>query len=105
MRRMAVFPCALANGVAGTNDWWQSADPTAGAWFGTAGLDSSDQDVAANLSIANFRQWVIKVQRFIKKKSDLMVVLCPTLFNKLKAECQAQMIYQGRNGYCECRVQ
>jgi len=84
----------LADKSAGTNDWWQSADPKAGAWFGST-LESSSQDTAAVLTIANFRTWVIKVQRFIKKKSDIMLVLCPTLFNKLKAECQAQMIYQG----------
>lgn len=84
----------LANAAVGVNDWWQSADPAAGAWFGST-LTASSQDTATNLTIANLRQWVIKVQRYIKAKQDLMVVLCPSLFNKLKAECQAQMIYQG----------
>jgi len=72
----------LASGAAGANDWFQSADPLAGAWFGST-LTSSTQDTATTLSIANLRAWIIKVQRFIKKKSDLMVVTCPTLFNKL----------------------
>jgi hypothetical protein len=85
----------LVNGAAGTNDWFQSADPAAGAWFGSTVLTASTQDTAANLTIANLRAWIIKVQRFCKKKSDIMVTMCPTLFNKLKAECQAQMIYQG----------
>jgi hypothetical protein len=84
----------LANASAGTNDFWQGADPTAGAWFGTT-LASSAQGTATTMTIANLRQWIIKVQRYIKRKDDLMVVMCPTLFNKLKAEAQAQMIYKG----------
>jgi hypothetical protein len=84
----------LASASAGTNDWWQSADPAAGKWFGST-LTASTQDTAANLSIANLRAWTIKIQRFMKKKGDIQWTMCPTLFNKLKAECQAQMIYQG----------
>jgi hypothetical protein len=84
----------LANASAGVNDWFQSADPAAGAWFGST-LTASAQDTATTMTIANLRQWTIKVQRFMKAKGDVMWVMCPTLFNKLKAECQAQMTYQG----------
>jgi len=46
-------------------------------------------------TIANLRACIINVQHSIENKDDLMVVVCPTLFNQFKAECQAQMMYQG----------
>ena len=88
---------AHVDSATGTNDWWQAAQPGTGGLGTIFGSDFTtiSQTVAANLTIANFRSWVVKVQRFIKKKDDIMCVMCPTLFNKLKAECQANMIYQG----------
>ena len=75
--------------AAGTNDWWQGADPN--GFFGQ--IASSSQNTAANLTISNLRKWVIPVQQYMEAKEDLMVLMCPTLFNKLKAECESKMVY------------
>lgn len=87
----------IARGMtAGKNNWWQGADIgqiIQNVPEGTAPAASS-QATAVNLTLANLRQWIIPVQHSIRAKKDLMVVMCPTLFNKLKAECQAQMIYE-----------
>lgn len=81
---------------AGLRNWWQGADP--GSIFqniaeGTAA--SSTQGTAVNLDMANIRKWIIPVQHSIEKKKDLMLIMCPTLFNKFKAELQSYMMYEG----------
>jgi len=81
---------------AGLRNWWQGADP--GSIFqniaeGTAA--TSTQGTAVDLNMANIRKWIIPVQHSIEQKKDLMIVMCPTLFNKFKAELMSYMMYEG----------
>lgn len=83
------------NLTTGVRNWWQGADPTqilTGIAEGTG--FTSYQTTAYPLTIANLRKWIIPVQHNLRAKRDIMVVMCPTLFNRLKAECQAQMIFE-----------
>ena len=93
---------ALArSGTSGVRNWWQGADQGNGAdtqllpTIAEGTGFTSYQGTATTLSIATLRKLIIPVQHNIQAKKDLMVIACPTLYNKLKAECQAQMIYQG----------
>lgn len=76
----------------GTRDWWQGSDP--------AGLNqtvtSSSQDASYNISVANLRKWIYEtsVAHWMKDKNDILVVMCPTLFNKLRAEMESKMSYK-----------
>ncbi len=82
----------LARSIADdTRDWWQGADP-AGL---TTDITSSSQDTATNLTISNIRKWIneTSVAHYMEAKSDLMIVMCPTLFNKLRAEMESKSIY------------
>lgn len=74
-----------------TRNWWQGADP-AGL---TAGGITSSQDTATNLTISNLRKWIneTSVAHYMEAKSDLLIVMCPTLFNKLRAEMESKSIY------------
>jgi hypothetical protein len=81
---------------AGLRNWWQGADP--GSIFqnvaeGTAA--SSTQNTAVDLNMASIRKWIIPVQHSIEAKKDLMLVMCPTLYNKFKAELMSYMMYEG----------
>jgi hypothetical protein len=71
-----------------TNTWWQGADPAGPTWT------SSSQGTATNISIANLRKWIIPVQYYLEQPQDLYVVMCPTLWNKLRAEMESHQIYQ-----------
>ena len=76
----------------GTNDWWQGADP--------AGLNQNTtataQDTAYNLSISNLRKWISEtdVMHHMKTPGDLYICMCPTLFNKLRAEMEGKVQYK-----------
>jgi len=74
-----------------TNDWWQGADSQ------DLGINttSSNQDNAYNLTVANHRKWVAEtdVQHYMEKPTDLSTFMCPTLFNKLRAEMESKLIY------------
>ena len=74
---------------AGTNDYWQGADP-AGLNVNTT---SSAQDTAYNISISNLRKWITEtdVSHHMKTPADLYICMCPTLFNKLRAEMEAKV--------------
>jgi hypothetical protein len=80
----------------GTNDWWQGADP--------GGLNevitSSTQGTATNLTISNLRKWITEssVSHNMERQSDLYICMCPTLYNKLRAEMEAKMQYQPATG-------
>lgn len=76
---------------AGTRNWWQGADP---AGLTTTGITSS-QGTATNLTISNIRKWIneTSVAHYMEAKSDLMILMCPTLFNKLRAEMESKAIY------------
>ena len=75
----------------GTNDWWQGADP-AGLNVNTT---TSAQGTAYNMSISNLRKWITEtdVSFHMKTPTDLYICMCPTLFNKLRAEMEAKVQY------------
>ena len=75
-----------------TRNWWQGADPSG---LTDTALTSSTQDTATNLTISNIRKWIneTSVAHYMEAKSDLMIVMCPTLFNKLRAEMESKAIY------------
>ena len=70
-----------------TSGWWMGSDP--GGRPDVSGA-SSTQDDATNISIANFRKWIIPIEQYMESMSDLYVVMCPTLWNKLRAELEAK---------------
>ena len=80
----------------GTNDWWQGADPS--------GLNidvtSSAQGTATNMTISNIRKWIYEsdVAQYMDSKADLTLLMCSTLFNKLRAEMESKAIYKGEVG-------
>ena len=76
----------------GTNDWWQGADP-AGLNVNTT---TTAQDTAYNMTISNLRKWITEsdVSHHMKTPSDLYICMCPTLFNKLRAEMEAKVQYK-----------
>ncbi len=81
------------NFAAGTNDYWQGADP--------AGLlesvSTSSQDVAYNITKGNLAKWINEtdIADSMESPEDLMILVCPTLWNKLRAEMEAHSIYKG----------
>lgn len=77
---------------AGTNDYWQGADPAAL----NINVSSSAQGTSYNLTISNLRKWINEsdVGQYMEQKSDLYIVMCPKLFNKLRAEMESKMIYK-----------
>ena len=74
-----------------TRPWWQGADP-AGL---TANITTSSQGTATNFTISNIRKWVNEtdVATYMEGEGDLMILTCPTLFNKLRAEMESKAIY------------
>lgn len=79
----------------GTRDWWQGASPT-GLNSGQTTTTTAGQDVATNLTISNVRKWINEsdIAHYMESKSDLDILMCPTLFNKLRAEMESKMIYK-----------
>lgn len=75
------------------NDYWQGSDP--------AGLlenvTSSSQDTAYTLTKGNLAKWINEtdVSDSMESPEDLMIYLCPTLYDKLRAEFEAHSIYKG----------
>jgi hypothetical protein len=67
--------------------WWCGSDPASRP--DVSGI-SSTQDDATNISVANFRKWLIPIEEYMESMSDLYVVMCPTLWNKLRAELEAK---------------
>lgn len=79
-----------------TRNWWQGADPQG---LTTGGITST-QGTATNLTISNLRKWIneTSVAHYMEAKSDLLILMCPTLFNKLRAEMESKAIYKGEVG-------
>ena len=77
---------------AGTRDWWQGSDP--GALL--ENVSSSAQDTATNFTKSNLRKWIneTNVAHNMEGTDDIMVLVCPTLFNKLAAEMESSIIYK-----------
>jgi len=75
-----------------THDEWQGADP--------AGLNevitTSSQDTAYNLTKGNLAKWINEtdVSDSMESPEDLMILMCPTLWDKLRAEFEAHSTYQ-----------
>ena len=74
---------------AGTNDWWQGADP-AGL---NESISSSSQDTQVNLTLFNLRKWIneTSVAHNMESQDDLYIAMCPTLWDKLAAEMESRV--------------
>ena len=77
----------LSRTLGSTGGWWCGADPASRP--DVSGI-SSTQNTATNISVANFRKWLIPIEEYMESMSDLYVVMCPTLWNKLRAELEAK---------------
>jgi len=73
-------------------DYWQGADP-AGLW---SSITASTQGTAANMTTSNIRKWVNEsdIAHYMDGADDLMILMCPTLWNKLAAEMEGKLIYK-----------
>ena len=73
-------------------DWWQGADPS----NLTSNITASTQATATNLTKANLRKWINEtdVSHYMEGADDLMVLMCPTLWDKLAAEMEAAAVYK-----------
>ena len=76
----------------GTNDWWQGADP---AGLGEV-VTSSSQDTAYNFTLGNIRKWIgeTSIAHHMEGTDDLMILCCPTLWNKLAAQMESRLQYK-----------
>jgi hypothetical protein len=76
----------------GIRDWWQGADPA----DLTQNITSSSQATETNITISNIRKWVTEtdVSHYMEGVDDITIVMCPTLYNKLRAEMEAKLIYK-----------
>lgn len=77
---------------ANIRDWWQGADPTGL----TSGITTSSQATAYSMTISNLRKWIYEtdVAHHMESPTDLYIVMCPTLFNKIRAEAESKLIYK-----------
>jgi len=84
----------------GTNNYWQGANPsfapTATAEGSSPG--TSTQNTAYDLSINNLRKWLVYVEQYVESLGDLYVMMCPTLYNKMRAEMESKMVYDPAKG-------
>lgn len=76
----------------GIRDWWQPADP---AGLGSV-VTSGSQGTAYNMTISNARKWITEsdIMHHAERQSDLYMMMCPTLFNKIRAEMEAKLQYK-----------
>jgi hypothetical protein len=77
---------------AGTRDEWQGADP-AGL---SESISSSSQDTSYTLTKGNLKKWINEtdVADSMESPDDLMICMCPTLWDKLAAEMEAHSMYK-----------
>ena len=75
-----------------TNDWWQGSDPTALI----ADVSSTAQGTAFNMTVSNLRKWINEsnVSHNMEGVDDIMVLMCPTLWDKLAAEMESKVLYK-----------
>lgn len=75
-----------------TNDWWQGADPSGLS----KDVSTSGQGTAWTLTKANIRKWVNEtdVAHYMEGADDIMILMCPTLWNKLAAQLEAHLEYK-----------
>jgi hypothetical protein len=76
----------------GINDWWQSADPEG---LGEV-VTTSGQDTAYNLTMGNLRKWIneTSIAHHMEGTDDLMILMSPTLWDKLAAQMEARLQYR-----------
>ena len=77
----------------GTRDWWQGAHPSG---LGINQATATEQADANNLTISNIRKWINEtdIMHYMEAKDDLRILMCPTLYNKLRAEMESKLIYK-----------
>jgi len=73
-------------------DYWQGSDPS-GLW---SSITAGTQAAAANFTTSNIRKWVNEsnIAHFMEGADDLMILCCPTLWNKVAAEMEGKVIYK-----------
>lgn len=76
------------------NAWFQGADQT--ALLENIAAAGSAQDTAINISVAALRKlvWESNVAHHVESLNDIYIMMCPTLFNKLRAEMEAKFSYR-----------
>ena len=74
-----------------TRNWWQGSDPA-----GLIATTTSAQGTATNFTISNIRKWIweTNVAHNLEGPGDIGIYVCPTLFNKLRAEMESKVIYK-----------
>lgn len=79
----------------GTRDYWQGASPS-GLNNGQTTTTTAAQDVAVNLTISNLRKWIWEsdIAHYVQSMNDIYVMMCPTLFNKLRSEMDSRVLYK-----------
>ncbi|MHC4061881.1 MAG: phage major capsid protein [Planctomycetota bacterium] len=77
---------------AGTRDWWQGADPSGLM----ENVSSSTQGTATNITLSNLRKWIWEsdIAHYVEGVDDLYICMCPTLYNKVRAEMESKMVYK-----------
>jgi hypothetical protein len=75
----------IARTIGGANGYWMGADPEGRPDI----VSSSNQTTAYNISIANIRKWLIPIEAYMEEGADLYIMMCPTLFNKLRSEVES----------------
>ncbi len=82
-------------GASGVANYWQASQATGTTPNPAEGSTLTDvQGTATVMSLANLRTWRIGVQQYTKTKDDLLYVMCPTLFNKVRNELETRNIYR-----------
>jgi len=79
----------LSRTLGGANGWWEGSDPEGRPDVVT----TSSQNAAYNMTIANIRKFIIPIQEYMDSMGDILIVVCPSLYNKLRAEMQSYQIY------------
>jgi len=82
-------------GASGVANYWQASQATGTTPNPPEGSTITDvQGTAATMSLANMRAWRIGAQQFAKTQEDIMYVMCPTLYNKVRAEMESRNTYR-----------
>ncbi len=84
----------VARSFGTSNPWWQGADPA--ALCENISASGSNQDTSYPLTITNLRKWINEtdISHYMEGEDDLMVLMCPTLWDKLAAEMESRLVYK-----------
>lgn len=72
--------------LGGAGGYWMGSDPSGRP----DSITTSTQGDATNISVANFRKWLVPIEQYADNPRDLYSVMCPTLWNKLRAELESK---------------